>query len=238
MSYSADYLPRVETNVHASSNPVAILNDGGSPKASISTTQEAGAKKVDYKRDIQPILTASCYACHVGEKAQAELRLDTKAGALKGGVSGPVIIAGNSKGSLLIQRVHGEGGRMMPPSGQLPKEQLGLLAAWIDEGAEWPEGETVASKNTPPAQSQTADGKAAGQTLDFEKDIQPILKASCYQCHTGGQPAAGLRLDAKTLAMKGGVSGPVIVPGNAQGSRLIHRVLGLNDEPRMPLNHP
>ncbi|MBA3442332.1 MAG: DUF1553 domain-containing protein [Pyrinomonadaceae bacterium] len=67
------------------------------------------------------------------------------------------------------------------------------------------------------------------------KDVQPILKTSCYQCHAGEKPKAQLRLDSKMLAMKGGISGPVILPGNGEGSRLIHRVMGLNDEVRMPL---
>src|SRR3712207_3054655 len=112
ISYSAGYLPGVETSVHASGNPVAALKDSDQPKASVSTAQEAGGKKVDYQRDIQPILKASCYQCHAGEKAQAELRLDSRAAAMKGGVSGRAIIAGNSKESLLMQRVHGEGGGM------------------------------------------------------------------------------------------------------------------------------
>ncbi|MBA3713978.1 MAG: DUF1549 domain-containing protein, partial [Pyrinomonadaceae bacterium] len=66
-------------------------------------------------------------------------------------------------------------------------------------------------------------------------DVQPIFQASCYSCHAGEKPKAQLRLDAKTLAMKGGISGPVILPGNSEGSRLVHRVLGLHNETRMPL---
>nr|MBA3441899.1 hypothetical protein [Pyrinomonadaceae bacterium] len=125
------FLPIVETSVHASSESLSKLTElTESVQDPTPKGDAAKGKKVDYKRDIQPILKTSCYACHVGEKAQAELRLDTKAGALKGGVSGPAIIAGNSKESLLMQRVHGEGGGMrMPPGGQLSKEQLGLLAA-------------------------------------------------------------------------------------------------------------
>jgi mono/diheme cytochrome c family protein len=71
--------------------------------------------------------------------------------------------------------------------------------------------------------------------VDFVRDIQPIFKASCSPCHTGEKPRGELRLDNKTLAMKGGVSGPVIIPGNSKDSRLVHRVLGLNGEKRMPL---
>ena len=73
-------------------------------------------------------------------------------------------------------------------------------------------------------------------TIDFKRDIKPILAANCLSCH-GAQRAMGqLRLDDKELALKGGVSGPVINPGHGDDSRLIKRILGLGDEPQMPLD--
>ena len=71
--------------------------------------------------------------------------------------------------------------------------------------------------------------------IDFVRDIQPIFQTSCAPCHTSESPKAELRLDHKILALKGGISGPVIIPGNSKDSRLLHRVLGLNGEKRMPL---
>ncbi|MEJ7709065.1 MAG: DUF1549 domain-containing protein [Pyrinomonadaceae bacterium] len=181
-------------------------------------------KKVDFHKDVKPIFDASCNNCHTGEKAKAGLRLDSQAGAMQGGVSGKAIIAGNSRESLLLQRVRGEGGApRMPPGGQLSEEQVNQLAAWIDQGATWP-NENVAT-----------DATTSGQFVNFIKDVQPIFQASCSGCHTGATPKAGLRLDSKTLAMKGGISGVVIVPGRAEESRLIHRVEGLHNEPRMPV---
>ena len=100
------------------------------PPAPQNVVQE---KKIDFARDVAPILKASCASCHSGEGAQAELRLDAKAAAMKGGVSGAAIIPGSSKESLLIKRIHGEGGGMrMPPGNRpLPKEQIDVLARWI-----------------------------------------------------------------------------------------------------------
>ncbi len=72
-------------------------------------------------------------------------------------------------------------------------------------------------------------------TPDFQKDVQPVLRAACYQCHSGARAMGQLRLDAKEPALHGGVSGAVIVPGRSQDSRLIRRILGLGREPRMPL---
>ncbi len=71
--------------------------------------------------------------------------------------------------------------------------------------------------------------------VDFVRDIEPIFQTSCSPCHMSDTPKAELRLDVKALALKGGISGQVIIPGNSKDSRLLHRVLGLNGEKRMPL---
>lgn len=72
----------------------------------------------------------------------AGLRLDNRTDALKGGDSGPVIRPGNSAKSKLIHAVSGSGGGvLMPFAGErLTVEQVGVLRAWIDQGAEWPAG--------------------------------------------------------------------------------------------------
>jgi hypothetical protein len=70
---------------------------------------------------------------------------------------------------------------------------------------------------------------AAAEAPDFARDIQPLLKNSCGECHTGPKAMGALRLDSRGAAMR------VILPGNSADSRLMHRVLGLNNEPRMPM---
>jgi len=82
---------------------------------------------------------------------------------------------------------------------------------------------------------QPANSKAAGQAVDFVRDIQPIFQQACYQCHGPKKAMGQLRLDDKKLALKGGISGPVIIPGKGQESRLVQRLLGLGNEPRMPM---
>ncbi len=101
----------------------------------------AAGRKVDFTRDIRPILASRCYQCHGPEKQKAELRLDTRAGGLKGGEAGPVIVPGQSARSLLVQLVVGmDPDKRMPAKGPLlTAEQIGLLRAWIDQGAVWPE---------------------------------------------------------------------------------------------------
>ncbi len=98
----------------------------------------AASRTVDYDADVRPILAQNCYSCHGPEAQQSGLRLDLRQNALRGGDYGPVISAGNSADSKLIKRlVHGDGGLQMPPTGPLSDEEIGVLRAWIDQGADF-----------------------------------------------------------------------------------------------------
>ena len=98
--------------------------------------------KVDFVRDVQPILRASCVECHNPDTKKGRLRLDAKSFAIKGGQSGDVIAAGKPADSLLLRRVRGEGGEKQMPFKRppLPAEQVRILAAWVEQGAAWPDG--------------------------------------------------------------------------------------------------
>src|SRR5262245_63115916 len=98
----------------------------------------AASRKVDYKQDIQPLLAQKCYSCHGADVQQAGLRLNLRQNALRGGDYGPVIKIGDSASSKLIRRVvDGDGGLQMPPTGALSDDEIGMLRAWIDQGAEF-----------------------------------------------------------------------------------------------------
>src|SRR5579871_3739623 len=88
-----------------------------------------------------------------------------------------------------------------------------------------------------PLSSQRApeSGGQLAPAVDFAADVQPILKSSCYSCHSGAKPQAGLRLDVRSMALKGGIGGAVILPGNSKDSSLIHRVSGLGGLRPMPM---
>jgi hypothetical protein len=98
---------------------------------------------VTYAVDIKPMLEKSCTKCHDGEKPKAKLRLDSLEGVLKGGEDGKVVLPGDSAGSMLVHNIAHAGdpdGYMPPPRnkagiGPLTKEQIGLIRAWIDQGA-------------------------------------------------------------------------------------------------------
>ncbi|HMC64101.1 MAG TPA: DUF1549 domain-containing protein, partial [Gemmataceae bacterium] len=103
----------------------------------------SAAQPVDYLRDIKPILSARCYACHSALQQKAKLRLDAAALIRKGGRDGPVIVPGKSGESLLIQKVTaGDASDRMPPEKEgtpLSAQQIAMLKAWIDQGAKAPE---------------------------------------------------------------------------------------------------
>ncbi|MFN0017140.1 MAG: DUF1549 domain-containing protein [Pirellulaceae bacterium] len=79
---------------------------------------------------------------------------------------------------------------------------------------------------------------AAAQTVDFHRDIAPILRGSCLKCHSGEQAKGKLRMETRELMMKGGESGAVVVSGKSGESELIRLVAGLEKERVMPAQGP
>jgi mono/diheme cytochrome c family protein len=110
----------------------------------------AADRPVDFSADIQPLFQKNCYSCHGPEEQEGGLRLDDKKRALEGGDSGAEILAGNSGESRLVRVIAGidEDFGQMPPDGKgkpLTADEIGLIRAWIDQGAQWPEPAQVAA---------------------------------------------------------------------------------------------
>ena len=97
-------------------------------------------KIVEFVRDIKPIFQHHCYACHGPGKDQGGLSLTTRSLALDGGDSGRSIVPRKSLISSLVKRIAGsDETTVMPPEGErLSPEAVGLVRAWIDQGAVWP----------------------------------------------------------------------------------------------------
>jgi hypothetical protein len=110
-------------------------------------------QKIDFERQIKPLLERSCAGCHGGERPRGLFRVDGRDAILKGGASGEAaIVPGRSEESPLIEYVSGSvPDSEMPPKSQrrrfpgLRTDDVALLRAWIDQGAEWPEGVSLAS---------------------------------------------------------------------------------------------
>ena len=112
-------------------------------------TQTGEEQKIDFVRNIQPILRASCYSCHGKDAQEGGLRLDNRARAFAGGDNGKAFVAGNVQAGLLLTLIKAadEDLGRMPPEGEgtpLTEEQIGLIQKWIAQGAEWPDTADIA----------------------------------------------------------------------------------------------
>lgn len=125
---------------------------------------------------VQPLLQQNCVSCHGPDKSKGGLRLDSVEAVLKGGKSGPVVVAGKSAESDLIKRM-----RLpltdddhMPPNGkpQPGADELALLQWWVDAGA--PSNKKVGELKTSPRVSQILAVKL-GAPVPVEKTVSPRL---------------------------------------------------------------
>lgn len=104
-------------------------------------------ERVDFARDVRPILEARCFECHGVDKAKAGLRLDARELAFAGSYGGEtkVIVPGDAAKSLLVQRLvtTNEDERMPAGGAPLSPAQIDTLRRWIDAGAAWPDDGTA-----------------------------------------------------------------------------------------------
>jgi hypothetical protein len=104
------------------------------------STKGKPTAEVSFSKDVAPVLDKFCVTCHSSEEDHpSQLFMDTYESLMKGGKHGKAIVPGNSKESLLSQKMSEEPpfGKMMPPP-KKPRptdEQIALLRAWIDQGA-------------------------------------------------------------------------------------------------------
>lgn len=123
----------------------AVAHDGDTPVDPKLFPPPSSKQGVTYTKDIQPIFAKSCYPCHSAKnpRPKGKLRLDTLADVLKGGEDGPALVKGDSAKSTMVAQICHQGDPddyMPPPKNKanipaLTKEQIGLIRAWIDQGA-------------------------------------------------------------------------------------------------------
>ena len=95
-----------------------------------------------YTQKVQPILKANCYSCHGGVNHRGGLTIDTKAGLLKGGHDGAVIVPGHADQSLLVKLINHAGPpddpMPMPPKRKISDAEIATVTQWIQAGAMMP----------------------------------------------------------------------------------------------------
>ncbi len=179
---------------------LALGADSKTPAASEAPTQGA------FQTSVLPILKANCVACHGAELRQKELDLSTWQTALKGGESGPVIAPGKPEESRLYELISTV--TMPPGDARLGEPDIEIIRSWIDAGARSPEGETAKQATT----------------LATYDDIIPVVLNHCTACHGLRRQEGGLDLRTHESILRGGKSGPAIIPGRPSESLLIRRI--------------
>ncbi len=100
-----------------------------------------------FEQHVRPVLVAKCLECHGPDESEGELRLTSREALLKGGQSGPVVIAKNPTDSLLIKAIRQAGKLKMPPEEKLSDQEIAALAKWVELGLPWPDAATLVRPN-------------------------------------------------------------------------------------------
>ena len=142
--------------------------------AAVGSAQTA---KVDFAKDVLPILRQNCFACHGPAQQMAGLRLDRKSSVFKAGMRR--VVPGSTENSFLFHRVSGNAyGLQMPPTGPLRPEQIAVLKAWIEQGAAWPDA-LANEADLPPVNPKAAamvESLRAGDRQSFLKAVSEDAK--------------------------------------------------------------
>ena len=176
---------------------------------------EVQAPAVHFESQIKPILDAKCARCHGDKQRKAGLNLTTGADLLRGSESGAVVVAGKPEESPLYEKIRdGE----MPPEGNepLPPDQVDLIRRWIADGAKL----AASPQRT---------------TQITQHQIIPLMLLRCTACHGGRRREAELDLRTKAGMLRGGKSGPAVIPGKPAESRIIQRIKAEEMPPRRQL---
>ena len=221
-------------------------------QASIDAPQEERGLRL-YHELIRETLDENCVKCHGPEKTKGKLRLDIPDDLKDLSRETPVIIPGDPDQSLLVELIMlpDDDEDRMPPLEEpgLSKVQQRGIAEWVRAGAPWPaegpkgsvgplgvEGPDLLPddhESDDEEQEKEGDEPHPSEVI-FRESVQPILEASCYECHGPEKQKSGLRLDLREAAMEDREF-PTIVAGNVEESELILRItLSDVDEDRMP----
>ena len=149
--------------------------------ALLAGTLGADAPPVDealklFEAKVRPVLLDQCTRCHSGDKPKGGLRLDSRAGAIQGGDSGPALVPGNVEESPIVAAVrYDEDGAKMPPKKRLATKVADDIARWVKLGAPWPEG---GSAGGPPGAHITEAHRQHWSFRPIAKPTIPLIEGA------------------------------------------------------------
>ncbi len=133
---------------------VIVAAMGPSAAAPLAIAPVTRSEPVLFEKDVLPILQRNCLACHSQSERRGALVLETVDAMLEGGDTGPAIVRGSAEQSLVFTLAAHRDEPVMPPDGNdvnaanLSPEELGILAAWIDQGAKASGASAVAASRS------------------------------------------------------------------------------------------
>ncbi len=159
-----------------------------------------------FESNVLPVFKAKCLTCHSSSVRQGGLSLETREDVLRGGKSGAAAVAGKPSDSLLLAMVIS--GKMPMGGSRISDADIETIRHWIEGGA-------------------LQDSAAEPPKVVYEREIfRSILGAKCFVCHGRREQKGGLDLRTRANLLKGGKSGPVIVPGKPDESLLVRKIAG------------
>ena len=166
---------------------------------------ELPAREKSFQEKILPVFEEHCLRCHGEELMMKELDLSHLSSLLKGSESGPVVVPGRPAESKLYRLI--ESGSMPPDrEGGLPEAQRATIKAWIETGlASGPE-------------------EAAATRALNQHDVTPILLRHCTTCHGLRRQGNDLDLRSRASMIRGGKSGPALIPGKPDQSLIAEMI--------------
>jgi WD40 repeat protein/mono/diheme cytochrome c family protein len=211
--------------------------------AAVAAVPLAAETPVSFSRDIKPVLTRQCAACHQPQAKQSDLLLTSLDGFRKGGKRGAALVPGKPEESVVISFLTGASQPRMPLGGQLKEEEIELFRRWIREGAQ--DDSVVESKTTPhtPVVYRSAPLITA---LTFSPDGNVLAVSGYHEILLAGTdgklmarlPGKSMRIhslaftsDGKTLAAVGGdpaALGEVQI-WDVEGRKLRHSIAASSD---------
>ena len=181
---SLDQLPAVLAEQNNTMKNLIVIVAGAAVSAGVLAAAES---KVDFAKDIQPILQQNCFKCHGPEKQKGKMRLDSREAALKGGKAGPAFVVNDAAKSEMVRRLTlpKTDDDFMPSEGEpLSKAQIDLIKDWINQGAVWPETALAKESSKPAAprgpvlpadfKPSGAEQKAIATLAQKGVDVRPI----------------------------------------------------------------
>jgi mono/diheme cytochrome c family protein len=166
-------------------------------------------KSTSFESQVLPIFESKCVVCHGANSPQQGLDLRSRAAIIRGGKSGPTIQVGSSTKSLLMEKIITK--QMPPMEPKLTNEEVETIRAWIDRGA-------------PADATEVATTKLSAVPQFTEEDVLPIFQVRCVACHGKREQKGGLDLRTQSSRLKGGKSGPALVPGKPDESLMIRKI--------------